>query len=200
MRLLQQAIHFQAGDICKHARLELKNADTANQLYLLQSEGGEVDAAYAMGRIIHYPLLAGSAAGSFSPEIAAKVKGRMTALQDRISEGNWQELIPACQAAFPATELQPVKLPDDRFDTQLGCVELADFLRSALQDQSEYANELAEYRDFARKHETALASGLRSRVGESLPARHEERRKALAGIAKAGPPVAVLKECLARYR
>lgn len=154
----------------------------------------------AMGRIIHYPLLAGSAAGSFSPEIAAKVKGRMTALQDRISEGNWQELIPACQAAFPATELQPVKLPDDRFDTQLGCVELADFLRSALQDQSEYANELAEYRDFARKHETALASGLRSRVGESLPARHEERRKALAGIAKAGPPVAVLKECLARYR
>ena len=43
----------------------------------------------AMGRIIHYPLLAGSAGGSFSSEIAADVKARMTELQDRISEGKW---------------------------------------------------------------------------------------------------------------
>jgi hypothetical protein len=153
----------------------------------------------AMGQIIHYPLLAGSAGGSFSPDIAAEVQARMTALQDGISEGKWQELIPACQSAFPATAVKQVKLPADRFDAQLGCVELGDFLRSALEEQAEYANELGEYRDLGRKLEATLSAGLRSRAGPDLGARQEERRKALATIAKAGPPVAVLRECLARF-
>ena len=153
----------------------------------------------AMGRIIHYPLLAGSAEGSFSSEIAADVKARMTEVQDRISEGKWQELIPACQTAFPATAVERVKLPVDRFDAQLGCVELGDFLRAALEDQGEYANELAEYRELSMKLEATLSTGVRNRAGPDLGARQEERRKALATIATAGPPVAVLRECLARF-
>jgi hypothetical protein len=153
----------------------------------------------AMGRILHYPLLAGAAGGSFSTEVAADVQARMTELQDGISEGKWQELIPACRAAFPATVAGQVKLPADDFDAQLGCVELGDFLRSALENQAEYANELGEYRDLGRKLEARLATGLRSRVGADLGARQEERRKALATIAKAGPPVAVLRECVERY-
>jgi len=153
----------------------------------------------AMGRIIHYPLLAGSAGESFSPDVAAEVKTRMTALQEGISEGKWKELIPACQAAFPTTEVKQVKLPGDRFEAQLGCVELGDFLRSALEEQAEYANELGEYRDLGTKLETTLATGIKSRVGGDLAAGKEERRKALATIAKAGPPVAVMKECLTRF-
>jgi hypothetical protein len=153
----------------------------------------------AMGRIIHYPLLAGSTGRSFSPDVAAQVKARMTALQNGISEGKWEELIPACQNAFPATAVKQVTLPAERFDAQLGCVELGDFLRSALDEQAEYANELGEYRDLGRKLEATLATGLRSRAGEELGARQEERRKALATIAKAGPPVAVLRECLDRF-
>jgi len=153
----------------------------------------------AMGQIIHYPLMAGSAGESFSPEIAAQVQSRMTALQERISEGKWQELIPACRTAYPATTVEQVKLPDDRFDAQLGCVELGDFLRSALDEQAEYANELGEYRDLGTKLENTLATGLRSRAGSDPGGRQQERRKALATMAKAGPPIAVLRECLARF-
>lgn len=153
----------------------------------------------AMGRIIHYPLLAGSTGGSFSSEVASKVQARMSELQEGIGEGKWQELIPACRAAFPATIVEQVKLPGDRFDAQLGCVELGDFLRSALEEQAEYANELGEYRNLGRKLEATLATGLHSRAGSNPAARMEERRKALASFAKAGPPVAVLRECLARF-
>ena len=153
----------------------------------------------AMGRIVHYPLLGGSTGDSFSSEVAAKVRTRMTDLQDSISEGKWQELIPQCQAAFPATAIEQVKLPDDRFDAQLGCVELGDFLRSALEKQAEYGNELAEYRAFSQKLEAKLTAGLRSRAGPDLRDRIEERHKALSTIAKAGPPVTVLRECMARF-
>jgi hypothetical protein len=154
----------------------------------------------AMGRIIHYPLLAGSTGESFSSQVAVQVRTRMTELQDRISEGNWKELIPACQAAFPATVLEQVKLPSDRFDAELGCVELGDFLRSALEKQAEYGNELAEYRAFSMKHEAGLTTGLRSRAGPDLRNRIAERHKALATMARAGPPVAVMSECLARFK
>jgi hypothetical protein len=153
----------------------------------------------AMGRIIHYPLLAGSNGGSFSSEVAAQVQDRMTELQDRISEGEWQELIPACRTAFPATAVEQVKLPPDRFDAELGCVELGDFLRSALEKQAEYGNELAEYRAFNMKLEARMTAGLRSRAGPDLSDRIEQRHKALATMAKAGPPVMVLRECLARF-
>ena len=153
----------------------------------------------AMGRIVHYPLLAGSSEGSFSSPAAADVQARMTALQDRISEGKWQELAPACEAAFPATAIERPKLPDDRLEAQLGCVELGDFLRSALEKQADYANELGEYRNLSRKLETTVTAGLGARVGSDLAARQEERRKALAAIAKAGPPVAVMRECVARF-
>jgi hypothetical protein len=153
----------------------------------------------AIGRVIHYPLLAGSAGAAFSPEIAAKVQARMRELQDRISEGKWQQLIPACRGAFPATLVEHVKLPVDRFDAQLGCDELGDFLQSALEDQSEYANELAKYRDLRVKLDNPLAIGLRGRFGSDLGLQKEERRRALARMAKVGPPVAVMRECLARF-
>ena len=104
-----------------------------------------------------------------------------------------------CQAAFPATAVEQVKLPADRFDAQLSCDELGDFLRSALEEQPEYANELAEYRDLSMKLDATLGTGLRSRAGSNLSAQKEERRKALATIAKAGPPVAAMRECLARF-
>lgn len=153
----------------------------------------------AMGKIVHYPLLAGSAGDSFSSEVAAKVRSRMTELQEGISEAKWQELIPQCQAAFPATALEQVKLPSDDFDAELGCVELGDFLRSALEKQAEYGNELAEYRAFSTKRETRLANGLRSSAGPDLRDRVAARHRALATMAKAGPPTLVMRECLTRF-
>ena len=44
-----------------------------------------------------------------------------------------------------------------------------------------------------------LGPGLTARAGESLAAQQDERAKALAAIAKAGPPTQVLKQCIARF-
>ena len=153
----------------------------------------------AIGRVLHYPLLAGSTGESFSSDTATQVQSRMTDLQDGIAEGKWQDLIPACKAAFPAAYTEKVKLPEDRFDAQLGCDELGDFLRSALEEQGKYDNETGKYRNLSMKLDPALGNGLRARAGVDLEAQQEERRKALARIAKIGSPVAVMQQCLARF-
>jgi hypothetical protein len=144
-------------------------------------------------------MLAGSAGASFSPEVAAAVQKRMSELQDSIVEGKWQDLVPACKAAFPATAIGEVKLPGERFEAQLGCDELGDFLLSSLEAQKSYLNELGEYRQLTNKLEMPVATGLRSRAGADPAARQEERHKALATMAKAGPPDAVMRACLARF-
>lgn len=153
----------------------------------------------AIGRVIHYPMLAGSEGESFSSERATAVQKRMAELQDSVVEGKWQELVPACRAAFPAAAVDEVTLPADRFEAQLGCDELGDFLRSSLEAQDEYMNELGEYRQLSNKLDPVLASGLRSRAGSDTAAHQAERRKALAAMAKLGPPVAVMRACVARF-
>lgn len=153
----------------------------------------------SIGRVLHYPMLAGSTGERFSSDAATAVQTRMSELQDSIGEGNWKDLIPACRAAFPATAIEQVRLPTDRFEAQLGCDELGDFLRSSLEAQEEYLNELGEYRQLTNKLETTVAAGLRSRVGSDPDARQEERRRALAIMAKTGPPVAVMRACLDRF-
>ena len=90
-------------------------------------------------------------------------------------------------------------MPGDTFQAQLGCDELGDFLRSSLKTQEEYVNELGEYRRLSYKLDSALGGGMRSRAGSDVDAQREERRKALATMAKAGPPVAVMRQCLARF-
>ena len=153
----------------------------------------------AIGKVLHYPMLAGSAGERFSSDIAAAVQTRMSELQDSVGEGKWQDLIPACNAAFPATSIDQVTLPADRFAAQLGCDELGEFLLSSLEAQDEYLNELGEYRQLTNKLETTVAAGLRSRTGSDSDARQDERRQALATMAKAGPPVAVMHACLVRF-
>lgn len=153
----------------------------------------------AIGRVIHYPLLAGSTEGGFSAETASAVQKRMTEIQDKVVDRKWQDMVPVCHAAFPATAIVEVKLPADRFEAQLGCDELGDFLRTALEGQAPYADALADYGALGRKLETPLGAGLRSRVGSSIGAQQAERRKALAAMAALGPPITVMKACLARF-
>ena len=152
-----------------------------------------------MGRILQYTLLGGSADGTFSPDAAANVQKRMSELQGEITGGKWQDLVPACGAAFPATAMSEVKLPADRVEAQVGCYELGDFVRSALEEQGNYDNELSEFRPLKDKLDTAVGSALRGRVGADFEAQQKERHKALAAIANAGPPVAVLRQCLRRF-
>ncbi|MDQ3482693.1 MAG: hypothetical protein M3448_04720 [Pseudomonadota bacterium] len=134
----------------------------------------------AIGKVLHYPMLAGSAGDSFSSDTATQVQTRMAELQDSIGEGKWQDLIPACQAAFPATTVDEVTLPADTRTARLGC------------------DELGEYRRLSNEFERAT-SGRSSSAGSSQTEAKDERRKALATMATAGPPVAVMRQCLKRF-
>ena len=153
----------------------------------------------AIGRVLHYPMIAGSAGDSFSSDTATQVQKRMADIQDSVGEGKWQDLIPACKAAFPATSVTQVNLPEDRFEAQLGCDELSDFLRSALKQEDDYVNELGEYRRLPYKLDPTVGPGVRSRAGPDVAAQQEVRRKALATMAKAGQPVLVMRKCLDRF-
>ena len=153
----------------------------------------------SMQRILQYPLLAGSTGDSFVPESASAVQSKMTELQGRIIAGKWQDLVQACKAAFPATAITKLELPADRFQAQLGCYELADFIRSALEKGGEYDNELSAYHELSMKLDPVLGAGLRSRGGTDFKSQQEQRHKALAMIVKAGPPTEVMRQCVAKF-
>lgn len=152
-----------------------------------------------IGRVLHYTLLGGSSGGSFDPKAATAVQEKMSELQNRIADAKWQEVIPACQAAYPAAYATKVTLPVDRFEAQLGCYELHDYLRSALEEKGDYAGDLADFRELGTKLDASIGPGLKARAGADLEAQKTERHKALAAIALAGSPVPVLRECKAKF-
>ncbi|MDB5692491.1 MAG: hypothetical protein JWO81_1554 [Alphaproteobacteria bacterium] len=154
----------------------------------------------ARGRILHYALLAGSADGRFSAETAGAVSRRMSALQADVTNGKWQDLAPACRAAFPAAAAGEATLPAGRLDAQLGCSELAQFTATALEaDKGHYAAQLSEYRGLRTKLSDRIGPALRSRAGSDLSAQRAAGDKALAAIAQHGSPVAVLDQCLKQF-
>jgi hypothetical protein len=154
----------------------------------------------AQGRILHYALLAASEGGEFDAESANAVSRRMSAIQEQVTGGKWQALAPACDAAYPETRQREVKLPAERFEAQVDCVELANFLDTALANQEvNYGNELAAWNRLRREVNDAMSAGLRAREGTSLAAQQRLRRKALAQTARLGPPVAVMAQCEKRF-
>lgn len=154
----------------------------------------------AQGRILHYALLAASEGGEFDSESANAVSRRMSEIQEQVINGKWQPLAPVCDSAYPETRARDVKLPAERFEAQVACVELANFLDTALANQEvNYGNELAAWNRLRREVNDAMAPGLRARAGASLPAQQRLRRKALAQTARLGPPVAVMAQCVNRF-
>lgn len=154
----------------------------------------------AQGRILHYALLTASEGGEFKADTANAVSKRMSELQEEVTKGKWQELAPACAAAFPAAQKTAVELPAGRFEAQVACEELADFLGTALiQQEANYGNELAAWSRLRSDLNDAMAPALRARAGADLDAQRRERRKALAAGAQLGSPTAVMKQCLERF-
>ena len=153
------------------------------------------------GRILHYPLLAASEGGRFSADVAKQVNARMQALQDEVTSGRWQALAPACAEAFPAAaEAGEPKLPAERFESQLACVELTEFLATALEPQaSAYGGKLTEYRRLRRELNDAMGAGMRGRAGGDIEAQRRVRDEGLAAAAQLGSPTAVAEACLARF-
>jgi hypothetical protein len=154
----------------------------------------------AQGRILHHALLAASEGGEFSSETANAVSRRMNELQEEVTQGRWQALAPACAEAFPVADRTAVALPEGRFEAQIACHELSDFLGTALlQQEIHYGNELAAWSRLRRELGDAMAPGLRSRAGRAVAAQQRERRRALAGAAQLGSPAAVMAACTERF-
>ena len=153
------------------------------------------------GRIVDYALLAASAGGEYDPQIAGAVSQRMQTLQDHVTGGEWQPLTAACKAAYPAAEKQDVALPDDRFEAQLQCNELARFMTQALTSQaSSYRNEIADYRHLRERLNDTIAPALDARAGPKVSDQQKLRRRALADASRLGAPLATLARCLERFR
>ena len=155
----------------------------------------------AQGKILHHALLAASSGGAFESEIANIVSKRMSELQESVTSGRWQDLAPACAGAFPAAAKAEAALPEGRFEAQLACSELTDFVAAALESQevAGYGNELAEYRHLASRLNDDIAPGLSRKAGPRREAQQRVRREALARAAQMGSPVAVIGQCLERF-
>jgi hypothetical protein len=154
----------------------------------------------AQGRILHYALLGASEGGEFDAESANTISRRMSEIQERVTGGKWQSLGSACDSAYPETRKREVKLPAERFEAQVACVELADFLDTALAKQDvNYGNELAAWNRLRREVNDSMGPGLRARAGAGLEAQQRLRRKALAATARLGSPVAVMEQCVKRF-
>jgi hypothetical protein len=155
----------------------------------------------AQGKIFHYALLAASEGGEFKAETANRINKRMRALEAGITGGKWRELVPVCDAAFPATAKTDIELPSGRFEAQIACEELAEFTSVALEgSEAHFGNELAGYSRMRTELNDALAPGLRARAGASTEAQSRERDRALAASAALGSPIPVLDKCMERFK
>jgi hypothetical protein len=155
----------------------------------------------AQGKIFHYALIAASHGGTFEAETANRVNKRMRELEAGITGGKWEDLVPACDSAFPATAKTAVQLPSGRFEAQIACEELAEFTSVALEGaEKDFGNELAGYRRMRTELNDAIAPGLRARAGAGSEAQSRERDEALAAAAALGSPIPVLEKCRERFK
>ncbi|SMF62861.1 hypothetical protein SAMN06295910_1026 [Allosphingosinicella indica] len=154
----------------------------------------------AQTKIVHYTMIAASNGGTFDPKIAGTVSERMAALQEGITEGKWQDLIPACAEAYPVAEKTDVTLPSDSFEAGLGCDSTIDFLSDAMRaNEADYADQYGEMAGLQREFDRSLAPGLNARAGSRLEEQRDLRNKAVAEFTGLGSPAALLQQCEARF-
>lgn len=152
------------------------------------------------GRIVHYALLAATESGEYDTESAGAVSRRMQSLQAQVTAGEWQPLAAACKTAYPAAEKQDVALPEDKFEAQIQCNELARFMTEALSGQaSSYRNEIADYRHLHERLNDRIAPALNAKAGPEISDQRKLRHRALADASRLGAPIATLSRCLERF-
>lgn len=163
------------------------------------AKGGLAFAAQA--HIIHYAMLAASEGKAFSSDTASAVVKRMSEVEAPISAGKWQELQAPCDEAYPqAAKTDGIELPAAKFDAQLGCYAMADFLgRSVQSSDPESGNRMNDFNDLRRKLDAPIGNGLKARGASSYQKTQVEKDEALARMTKIGSPASVMKLCTERY-
>lgn len=155
----------------------------------------------AQAKIIHHAMLAASESGTFSADTASAVVKKMSEVEKPISDGQWQDLQAPCKEAYPAAQkVEGVELPKAKFDAQLGCYVLGDFVtRSVTSSDPDAQARATLLGDLRRKLDPAIGAGLKARGETSYEKTQAAKNKALAGMTQLGTPSATMKLCTDRY-
>lgn len=165
---------------------------------------GDVEATLTIeqqGSILHHALLAGAEGERFDQSRAAAVVDAMPGLGDTVTGAKWEPLIGQCAAAFPATAAKgEIALPADALRAQAGCEELGGFVVNALRaSEADFPDRIRAYDAMRRSLDGRVAATVRAR-GLSQSAAADARGQAMAELIRLGPPIAVLDQCVERFR
>lgn len=152
-------------------------------------------------RIIHYAMLAGTDDKGFSAQRTAAVISRMSELQEKVTEGKWQNLAEPCDSAFPEVKKTAgIELPAAKFDAQLGCYAMGDFLtRSVTTSDPKGEEVVSTYSALHRKLDGPIGTGMRARGATKMDETQSLKNAALGQMTRLGAPVEVMKICTGRF-
>lgn len=155
----------------------------------------------AQTQIIHYAMLAGTDDKGLSAKRTAAVIARMSELEGHITGGKWQKLEDPCNQAFPEVKkVTGIELPASKFDAQLGCYALGDFLtRSVQTSDPKGETTLATYSQLHRKLDAPIGAGLKERGASKVERTQELKDEALGRMTRLGAPVKVMEMCTSRF-
>lgn len=161
---------------------------------------GDLDFA-SQTRILHYAMLAGSDSDSFSAKKASAVVARMSEVEADVTGGKWQSLVTPCDQAFPEVKKTAgIELPKGRFDAQLGCYAMGDFLVKTVTTHDPGSQErLAEVMKMRRDLDASIGNGLKQRGASGIEKTRELKQGALVKMTKLGAPAELMRICTARF-
>lgn len=155
----------------------------------------------AQTRILHYAMLAGSEDNGFSTGKASAVVTRMSELEADITKGKWQDLVVPCDSAYPEVKKTAgIELPKARFEAQLGCYALGDFLVKTVTTSDPGAqDQMSQLMEMRRKLDSSIGNGLKARDASKYEKTLELKQAALVRMTRLGAPAEVVKMCTKRF-
>jgi hypothetical protein len=155
----------------------------------------------AQTRIIHYAMLAGIDGEGFSTKNASAVVSRMSDVEATVTSGKWQDLVVPCGQAFPEVKkTSGIALPEARFDAQLGCYAMADFLVKTVTTTDPKAQErFTAFQKMKRDLDASIGATMKARGAASYEKTLDLKQAALVKMTRLGAPATVMTMCTERF-
>jgi hypothetical protein len=155
----------------------------------------------AQTRILHYAMLAASEDGHFSAKKASEVVGRMGEVEKAVTDGKWQALMAPCDQAYPEVKKTAgIELPKGKFDAELGCYSLGDFLVKTVTTKDPKAQEqLTALMKMRRDLDGSVGNQLKARGAAGYERTLELKQGALGKMTKLGAPAETVRICRSRF-
>lgn len=155
----------------------------------------------AQTRIIHYAMLAGIDGEGFSTKNASAVVSRMSEVEAVTTSSKWQDLVAPCDQAFPEVKKTVgIALPEARFDAQLGCYAMADFLVKTVTTTDPKAQDrFAAFQKMKRDLDASIGATMKARGTASYEKTLDLKQAALVKMTRLGAAAEVMKMCTERF-